>query len=489
MSGSLVELAARVLRGEVTAESIAEKTSAAIAAHDGTVRAYLHTDSQDLLAQARAVDAKRARGETLGPLAGVPIGIKDALCTKGITTTCGSKMLEGYTPPYDATVVAKLREADALICGKTNLDEFCMGSSTENSAFFATTNPWDTERTPGGSSGGSAAAVAAGLAWGSLGSDTGGSIRQPASYTGCVGVKPTYGRVSRYGLVAFASSLDQVGPFARDVKSAAQILHVIAGADGFDATAAKEVVEDYVAACDNGVRGLRVGLPREYFPSTLRPDVNAAVRAAALTLEKAGATLVDVSLPNTDLAIAAYYVLANAEASSNLSRFDGVRFGHRTANASSLASLYADSRGEGFGAEVKRRILLGTFALSSGYYDAYYARARAAARLIRDGFAEVFTSVDVLLTPTAPEPAFRLGERTRDPISMYLADVFTLSANLGGVPALSVPAGLSTEGLPIGAQLLGPAFQEARLFAAAAVIEASAPLGGARPRVFAEDAS
>ncbi len=436
------------------------------------LNAFLCLTEQSALDQAALVDRQVAAGASLGPLCGVPISLKDALCTMDAPTTSASKILTrdgthatGWIPDYDATVVSRLRQAGAVLIGKTNMDEFAMGSSNENSAFGPVRNPHDPTRTPGGSSGGSAASVAAGIVEGSLGSDTGGSIRQPASLCGVVGVKPSYGRVSRYGLVAFASSLDQVGPIASDVRGAARVLSVIAGHDDRDATSVERPVGNYEQACDSPLNGLRVGLPKEYFAEGLDDSVRQAVLEVARSFEKAGATLVNVSLPHTEYGISTYYVLATAEASSNLSRFDGVRFGMRVERpGADLARIYRETRGAGFGPEVKRRIMLGTYALSSGFYDAYYRKAQQVRTLIRRDFDEVFTSVDALLTPCSPTVAFKLGEKAQSPLQMYLADVYTLPASLAGVCGMSVPASLDANRLPIGAQLLAPAFGEETLF-------------------------
>jgi aspartyl-tRNA(Asn)/glutamyl-tRNA(Gln) amidotransferase subunit A len=466
-------IADRVRRGEVTAETVTSASLARIAEMDASVHAFLHV-ADDALEQARAVDRKRARGETLGSLAGVPVGIKDALVTRGLSTTAASKILASYVPPYDATVVARLRSADAVLIGKTNMDEFAMGSSTENSAFGPTKNPRDLSRTPGGSSGGSAAAVAGGMAPCALGSDTGGSIRQPASFTGTVGIKPTYGRVSRYGLIAFASSLDQVGPFATDVRGAARVLSVIAGHDPRDSTSLDNPVGDYEGACDQNVRGLRIGVPTEYFAEGLDPAVDASVRAALSALSAAGCIVRPVSLPHTRFAVGTYYVLATAEASSNLARFDGVRYGLRSAGTSGkrdLRGMYGATRDAGFGAEVKRRILLGTFVLSSGYYDAYYLKAQKVRTLIRRDFESSFRDVDVICSPASPTPAFRLGEKSDDPLSMYLNDVYTLPASLAGLPAMSVPCSPTPEGLPVGLQIMARTLEEGTMLAVAAAWE------------------
>jgi aspartyl-tRNA(Asn)/glutamyl-tRNA(Gln) amidotransferase subunit A len=404
-------------------------------------------------------------------LAGVPVAIKDNMCVQGTRTTCASKILENFMANYDATAIAKLRAAGAILFGKTNLDEFAMGSSTENSAYFTTKNPWDPSRIPGGSSGGSAAAVAARLTPLSLGSDTGGSIRQPAALCGIVGMKPTYGRVSRFGLVAFASSLDQIGPFAWNTQDAALLLQVISGYDPKDSTSVDLPVPDYLKEVNAPLKGVRVGLPKEYFIAGTDPDVDRSVKDAVKVFRSLGAEVVDVSLPHTDAGLSVYYVLAPSEASSNLARFDGVRYGHRSARATNLLEQYELSRDEGFGPEVKRRIMLGTYALSSGYYDAYYLKAQKVRTLIKQDFDRAFENVDLLLTPTAPTPAFKAGEKSDDPLKMYLSDVFTISCNLAGGPGLSLPCGFSSEGLPLGLQILGRPFEDERVLAAAHAYE------------------
>ncbi len=474
-----VSTARAVRSGEVSAEHIARTFLARIARHDTAVGAFLRVDAEGALAAACTVDARiaAARGrETLEnalPLAGVTVAVKDVLTTRGLRTTCGSRILENYVPPYDAHAVQRLRDAGAVIVGKTNMDEFAMGSSTENSGYFPTHNPWDLTRAPGGSSGGSAAAVAAGMAHVSLGTDTGGSVRQPAAFTGLVGLKPTYGRVSRFGLVAFASSLDVVGPLATTVADAALLYGVIAGHDARDATCVPRPVDpiDLSRGVD-ALRGLRVGVPREYFADGLEPDVAMRVRAAIDAVSKAGAAMREVSMPHTKYGVSAYYVLAPAEASSNLARFDGVRYGvRRDTGKGTLEDMYGATRDHGFGAEVKRRILLGTFALSEGYFDAFYGKAQKVRTLIRRDFTEVFREVDALITPTSPTTAFPLGERVNDPVAMYLADVCTLPPSLAGVPALSLPCGLDARGLPVGLQIVMPPFEESRLFAVAGAIE------------------
>jgi aspartyl-tRNA(Asn)/glutamyl-tRNA(Gln) amidotransferase subunit A len=483
LDGSLVTLADAVRDGRVSALEVADATLARVQADASG--AYLDVDVERTRAQARAVDDKRARGEALGALAGVPIGLKDALCTRDARTTCGSKILEGFSPPYDATAVARLRAADAVFTGKLNMDEFAMGSSNENSAYGPVKNPWDPTRVPGGSSGGSAVAVASGLALATLGSDTGGSIRQPAALCGVVGLKPTYGRVSRYGLVAFASSLDQIGPFARDVRGAARVLEVIAGHDPHDATSVPRPVEGYVAACGRDPKGLRVGVPSEYLgagvDSGLEPDVKSSIEQALRALEGLGCTLVPIHMPHTKYAVATYYVVATAEASSNLARFDGVRYGVRVDPGRDLEAMYGATRDRGFGAEVKRRILLGTYVLSAGYYDAYYTQALKVRTLIRRDFQAAFAQCDVIVGPTSPQVAWPLGEKVDDPLKMYLADVFTLPASLAGVPGISVPAAPSKSGLPIGLQLVADAWHEERLFTLAHAFEQVSPAKGLVP--------
>ena len=488
---SIPEIAGAVARGDVSAEEIARACIEAIEQSNAKLGAFLAVSADRAIEQAREIDARHARGEKLGPLAGVPIGLKDALCTRDVATTCASKVLtrdgRGWRPPFDSTVVERLKQAGAVLPGKCNMDEFAMGSSSENSAFFPVKNPWDLDRVSGGSSGGSASAVAARMTPGALGSDTGGSIRQPASFTGVVGVKPTYGRVSRYGLVAFASSLDQIGPIARDVRGAARILEVIAGRDPHDATSIDAHVGSYEAACERGARGIRVGVPEEYFAAGIDPDVESSVRAAIDAMEGLGCTLVPIRLPHTEYAVATYYIIATAEASSNLARFDGVRFGLRVEKqGADLLDIYGDTRDAGFGAEVKRRIMLGTYVLSAGYYDAYYLKAQKVRTLIRRDFEEAFRNVDVIAAPVSPVPAFRLGERMSDPLAMYLADIYTLPASLAGLPALSVPCAPTEPradhpSLPVGLQLMAAPLDEERLFAVAAAYEAISPARGLAP--------
>ncbi|WP_242361297.1 MULTISPECIES: Asp-tRNA(Asn)/Glu-tRNA(Gln) amidotransferase subunit GatA [unclassified Anaeromyxobacter] len=446
-----------------------------IAATDGRIGAFLRTTPERARAAAEAADARAAKGARRSPLDGVPIALKDIFLTKGVETTCASRILEGFVPPYDATVVERLEQAGAVVVGKLNMDEFAMGSSNENSAFKPCHNPYDLARTPGGSSGGSAAAVAARQVYGTLGTDTGGSIRLPAAFCGAVGVKPTYGRVSRYGVIAFASSLDQVGPLGRTVRDAALLLQAIAGHDPRDLTSSTRPVDDYLAGLESGARGLRIGVPREWLAGGLAPGVERAVREALARYERLGATLVDVSLPHSRYGIAAYYLIAPAEASSNLARYDGVRFGLRAGEARGLKEMYSETRERGFGAEPKRRIMLGTYALSAGYYDAYYLRAQKVRTLVRRDFDEAFRACDVVAGPVAPTVAFRLGEKTADPLQMYLADVFTITANLAALPGLSVPCGLEREsGMPVGLQLVGRPFDEATLLRAARALEREA---------------
>ncbi len=456
-------------RGEVTSEELVRAYLDRIAAVDPGVNAFITVAGDLALEMARTADARIRRGEA-APLTGIPLGLKDLLVTRGLRTTCGSRMLAEFVPPYDGTVVARLRDAGAVLLGKLNMDEFAMGSSNETSAFGPVRNPWDPDRVPGGSSGGSAAAVAAREVVAALGSDTGGSIRQPAALCGVVGLKPTYGRVSRYGLVAFASSLDQIGPLTRDVADAALLLTAISGKDPLDATSLDRPVPDYAARLRADPRGLRVGVPREYFVDGLDPEVEAAVRGAIGLLEDNGAEVVEVSLPHTEYAVATYYLIAPAEASSNLARYDGVKYGLRVAGRD-LADTYRKTRAQGFGAEVKRRIMLGTYALSAGYYDAYYLRAQRVRTLIARDFRAAFERVDVLACPATPTPAFRLGEKAGDPLQMYLNDIFTIPANLAGLPAVSVPCGLTSGGLPIGLQFMAAPFGEQTLLDAAHAYE------------------
>jgi aspartyl-tRNA(Asn)/glutamyl-tRNA(Gln) amidotransferase subunit A len=458
---SLVELAAGLRDGHFSSEELTRTSLERIRRLDAELNSFISVTEADALAAAQAADARIRAGEA-GPLTGIPFAHKDIFCTLGVRTSCGSRMLDNFIAPYDATVTARLREAGAVMLGKTNMDEFAMGSSNETSYYGPVRNPWDTERVPGGSSGGSAAAVAARLAPASTGTDTGGSIRQPAALCGITGLKPTYGRVSRYGMIAFASSLDQGGPFTRSAEDAALMLAAMAGFDARDSTSVERPVDDYSKSLDESLQGLRIGVPKEYFSAGLDAAVADAIEAALAEYRRLGAVVSEISLPNTHLAVPAYYVVAPAECSSNLSRFDGVRFGYRAADPRDLKDLYERSRGEGFGAEVKRRILIGTYALSAGYYDAYYLKAQQVRRLIREDFMRAFESVDVIAGPTAPSVAFRLGEKADDPVSMYLSDIYTIAANLAGLPALSIPAGF-VDGMPVGLHLVGNYFAEGRL--------------------------
>jgi aspartyl-tRNA(Asn)/glutamyl-tRNA(Gln) amidotransferase subunit A len=480
---TIAGLTARLARREISARDLTQACLDQIARVDGTLHAFISCDTADALAQAEAADRDLAAGVTLEqkPLLGIPIGIKDVLAVKNQPLNCGSKILGDYRSPYDATVIQKLKAAGAVVFGRLNMDEFAMGSSTETSAFGLTRNPWDPTRIPGGSSGGSAAAVAADEAIATLGSDTGGSIRQPAALCGCVGLKPTYGRVSRYGLVAFASSLDQIGSFTKDVRDAALMLGVISGPDPLDSTSVPQPVPDYTAGLEGNIRGLKLGLPREYLIGGLDPEVKAAVDAAVQHLASLGAEIVDISLPHTDYAVATYYIIATAEASANLARFDGIRYGRRVDGADPL-QLYAKTRGAGFGAEVKRRIILGTYVLSSGYYDAYYLRAQKVRTLIRNDFLQAFERVDAIVTPTTPTAAFKIGEKSDDPLQMYLSDIFTLSCNLAGLSGLSLPCGFTAAPkLPIGLQLLGKPFGEATLLKLACAYEQTTPWHREKP--------
>ena len=466
---TVAQLARDIRDGKVTASAVLEEHLKRVDEREGEIHAFNLVTAEQARASAAEVDAAVKAGKSLGPLAGVPIALKDNMCTRGVETTCSSKILEGWKPPYDATVVTKLREAGAVIVGKTNLDEFAMGSSTENSAFGPTRNPLDITRVPGGSSGGSAAAVAAGFAAASLGSDTGGSIRQPAALCGLVGVKPTYGVVSRYGLVAFASSLDQIGPFTHTVEDAALVMEAIAGHDPLDSTSLPQAAPNLTSVLDQGVEGMRIGRVVD-MPEGSEPDVLAQLEAAFAALKERGATIVDVRLPSLQFGLTAYYLVAPAEASSNLARYDGVRYGMRV-DAPDLNAMYAATRSRGFGAEVKRRIMLGTYALSAGYYDAYYGKALKVRRLIADDFAKAYQSCDVVLTPTSPSVAFPFGDKTADPLAMYLCDVFTIPTNLAGHAAMSVPFGTGAHSLPVGVQVLAPALGEATMFRVAAELE------------------
>jgi aspartyl-tRNA(Asn)/glutamyl-tRNA(Gln) amidotransferase subunit A len=480
-----------------------------IAAHDGKIRAFLHVDPDRVLAQAKAIDERRGRGEAVGKLGGLPVAIKDVICTKGQRTTCGSKMLENFVPPYDATVVEKLKAADAVLIGKTNMDEFAMGGSTENSAYFKTRNPWDTERVPGGSSGGAAACLAASMAPLSIGTDTGGSIRQPAAFCGVTGLKPTYGRVSRYGLVAFASSLDQIGPLGATAEDCALLLEVLAGHDPRDSTSANVPVPSYSATVNQPLKGLRLGLVKEFFVSGLNGEIEAAVREAVKVYEKLGATVEELSMPHSKYGIAVYYIIAPSEASSNLARYDGAHYGYRCDEKQMLAELaaeeqrlqaagdkegmadldtplirmYRQTRAEGFGPEVMRRIMLGTYTLSAGYYDAYYLKALKVRRLIRGDYDAAFQKVDFIVGPTTPSPAFKVGEKTDDPLSMYLEDLYTVTTNLAGIGGISVPCGMTKSGLPIGLQLQCRPFDEERLLQAATMFQRDTDWHTRRPKL------
>ncbi len=458
---------------QITASELSEQFYSKIKAEDPEIHAYLTLSEDRAFAQAKRIDGLVSKGAPLPPLAGVPIGIKDVMVTKGLRTTAGSKVLENFIPPYDCTAVARLEAAGAIVLGKMNCDEFAMGSSNENSAYGPVRNPRDTSRVPGGSSGGSAAAVAAGTAVATLGSDTGGSIRQPASFCGVVGLMPTYGRVSRYGLIAFASSLDHIGPLTKTVKDAAILLGVIAGRDPLDSTSANVPVPDYEAELAKPVTGLKIGVPKEYFGEGLDAEVRAAVEAGIAKLRTAGCEITSISLPHTAYSVPTYYVIATAEASANLARYDGVRYGYRAKGARTLSEMYRKSRDEGFGAEVKRRIMLGTYALSSGYYDAYYLKAQRVRTLLTHDFEQAFQKVDAIVTPVAPTPAFKIGEKSDDPLSMYLADIYTVTADLAGIPGISVPCGKTQSGQPIGLQVLGRHFDESTVLRVAASIESN----------------
>ncbi|MCR4401389.1 MAG: Asp-tRNA(Asn)/Glu-tRNA(Gln) amidotransferase subunit GatA [Firmicutes bacterium] len=475
------ELRDVVRRREASVEEVVRSSLDRIAEVDESVCAYVTVARERALAKARLADERLARGEPARPLEGIPIALKDNMCTKGIETTCSSKILRGFVPPYDATVVGLLESAGAVIIGKTNMDEFAMGSSTENSGFFPTRNPWDLGRVPGGSSGGSAAAVAADEAVAALGSDTGGSVRQPASFCGVVGLKPTYGLVSRYGLIAFASSLDQIGPLTKDVRDCALVLSVIAGHDPRDSTSVPREPCDYLKALVPDVRGLRIGVPREYFGDGMSPAVRAAVGAALKTFQDMGAILADVSLPHSEYALATYYIVAPAEASSNLARYDGVRYGYRSRESSDCVSMMVRTRSEGFGAEVKRRIMLGTYTLSAGYYEAYYLKALKVRTLITRDFDRAFEECDCLVSPTSPTVAFRFGERTEDPLAMYLSDVYTVTANLVGIPAVSIPCGFGEDGMPVGLQILGKHYGEGTVLRVAYAFEQAAGFHKPKP--------
>jgi len=469
----LAALRKKIASGHTKAADLAAGYYERIEKLNPRLNVFLSLTKERAFEQAARVDAIAAKGDPLPPLAGVPVAIKDVMVVQGAPSTAGSKILQDYRPPYDCTAVARLEAAGAVILGKTNCDEFAMGSSNENSAYGPVRNPVDPERVPGGSSGGSAAAVAANLAVASLGTDTGGSIRQPASFCGVVGVLPTYGRVSRYGLIAFASSLDRIGPFAANVRDAATMLGVIAGHDPCDATSSPAPVPEYAAESDKAAAGLRIGVPAEYFGEGLDPEVRAAVEKGIAALKAAGCTVKPVSLPHTKYAVPTYYLVATAEASANLARFDGVRYGYRSHNSATLSDMYSHSRDEGFGAEVKRRIFLGTYALSAGYYDAYYLKAQQVRRILAEEFLRAFEEVDAIVTPTSPVPAFKLGEKTDDPLAMYLADIYTVTASLAGICGVSVPCGATRAGLPVGMQVLARPFGESTAFRVARAVEAA----------------
>ncbi|HJN07682.1 MAG TPA: Asp-tRNA(Asn)/Glu-tRNA(Gln) amidotransferase subunit GatA [Pirellulaceae bacterium] len=509
IDSSAIDLLRLLNSGEITAVEVTQAYLDQIAKHDARIQSFLSVGTESSLEQAASVDRRRASGKPVGELAGLPVAVKDVLCTEGWATSCGSKMLAKFVPPYDATVIARLRAADAVLIGKTNMDEFAMGGSTENSAFFPTTNPWDTSRTPGGSSGGSAACVAASMAPLSIGSDTGGSIRQPAGFCGVTGLKPTYGRVSRYGLVAFASSLDQVGPLANTAEDIALVLQTIAGLDPLDSTSAPVDLPDFCATVNQPLDGLRLGIVREHFGPGLDDQVETAVRRAIREFESRGASVHEISLPHSKYAIATYYVIAPCEASSNLARYDGVHYGYRTDEIEMLAELaderkqlladgnekqldnidsplmrmYRMSRSEGFGSEVKRRIMLGAYALSAGYKDAYYVKALKVRRLIRNDYDDAFKDVDLIVGPTAPTVAFGLGEMTDNPLAMYLQDLYTVSANLAGIAGISIPCGTTSEGMPIGLQLQAPPFEEERLLRAAQMFQQATDWHTQRPEM------
>lgn len=467
------ELRESIVSGRLKTVDLAEGYYQRIARANDHLNIYLSLTKERALEQAEQIDITARKGDPIGPLAGIPVGIKDVLVMRGAPSTAGSKILKGYQPPYDATAVTRLEKAGALLLGKLNCDEFAMGSSNENSAYGPVRNPADTDRVPGGSSGGSAAAVAANLAVATLGTDTGGSIRQPASFCGVVGVLPTYGRVSRYGLIAFASSLDRVGPFAANVRDAATVLGVIAGHDEMDATSSSAPVPDFAGEADKGAEGLRIGVPSEYFGEGLDPEVREQIEKGIESLQKAGCIIKAISLPNTRYAIPTYYLIATAEASANLARFDGVRYGYRSTSSATLSEMYSHSRDEGFGAEVKRRIMLGTYALSAGYYDAYYIKAQKVRRILAEEFLRAFAEVDAIVTPTAPTPAFKLGEKTGDPLAMYLADIYTVTASLAGICGVTVPCGATKAGLPVGMQVLASHMQEGTAFRVARAVEAA----------------
>jgi len=474
------ELQEKIKNGDVSATQITESVFSRIDAVEERVHSYIRLIKDEAFAAAAKADENIKKGD-IKPLTGIPVALKDIVCTKGITTTCGSHILHNFIPPYNATVVEKLKDAGAVFVGKTNMDEFAMGSSTETSYFGPTRNPWDMERIPGGSSGGSATAVAADECIASIGADTGGSIRQPAALCGVVGMKPTYGRVSRFGLIAFASSLDQIGPFTKDVEDCAIMMNVLAGYDSKESTSVDIEVPDYRQFVGRDIKGWKIGIPKEYFVDGIDPEVNAAIKKAITVIEQSGGQCVDISLPHTQYSVATYYIIAPAEASSNLARYDGVRYGFRSADVRELLEMYRTTRMQGFGAEVKRRIMIGTYALSAGYYDAYYKKASQVRALIKRDFEEAFKKCDVILTPTTPTPAFKIGEKTDDPLQMYLSDIFTISTNLAGIPGISVPCGFTSGGLPIGVQFLAGHFEEGKLIQVASAYERNAKIEKRRP--------
>ena len=462
----------KIINREISTQEVVEDLFEWIALKEPSVKAYLTLDKEGALAKAKQIDEKLSNSGKVGLLAGIPVAIKDNICTSGMKTTCASKILEDFTPPYDAFVVKRIKEEDAVIIGKTNLDEFAMGSSNENSAFHVTRNPWNTDCIPGGSGGGSAAAVTANMAFMALGSDTGGSVRQPSSFCGNVGCKPTYGRISRYGLVAFASSLDQIGSVTKDVSDAALLLQVVSGHDAYDSTSANLGVPDYIAGINSTNDNLRIGVPKEFFGKGLNPEIKNAVTNALEIYKKNGAEIVDLSLPHCGYAVATYYIIATAEASSNLARYDGVRYGHRSQlSEDNIIDMYSRVRAEGFGSEVKRRILLGNYVLSAGFYEAYYMKASKVRNLIKDDFEDAFKKVDCIISPTCPSPAFKIGEKVTDPLEMYLSDIYTIPANLVGIPGISIPCGFTTTGLPIGMQIMGKHFEEEKILKIAKLFE------------------
>lgn len=471
MKSTAIQIKDKIISRKIQARDVVRSLFQWIREIEPNIQAYITLNEEEAIKKAAEIDKKIENKEPVGLLAGVPVAIKDNICTKNLYTTCASKILKNFIPPYDAFIVNRLKEEDAIIIGKTNLDEFAMGSSTENSSYKITRNPWNFNCVPGGSSGGSAAAVASDLAVMALGSDTGGSVRQPAALCGIIGIKPTYGRVSRYGLVAFGSSLDQIGTLTKDVKDAALLLKVISGNDLYDTTSAREHVPDYMDGIDSGINDLRIGIPKEYFAEGLNSDVLKAVKDALKIYERLGAKIVDISLPHTEYAVAVYYIIANAEASSNLARYDGVRYGYRASNANGIISMYCRTRSEGFGDEVKRRIMLGNYALSAGYYDAYYLKASKVRNLIKNDFDIAFKKVDCIISPTSPVPAFKIGARANNPLEMYLSDIYTIPANLAGIPGISIPCGFSKEVLPIGMQILGKHFEEKKLLQIAYAFE------------------